>query len=75
MGFMYSQGDAVPKDLRKALDNYERGCDMGDEVGCFALAGMYYNMKDKENAIMIYDKDCKLGMKQACENLTKLRGY
>ncbi|WP_373930422.1 hypothetical protein [Helicobacter pylori] len=43
---------------------YERGCDMGDEVGCFALAGMYYN-KDKENAIMIYDKGCKLGMKQA----------
>ncbi|GAA8575176.1 hypothetical protein KYTH41_01560 [Helicobacter pylori] len=40
------------------------GCDMGDEVGCFALAGMYYN-KDKENAIMIYDKGCKLGMKQA----------
>ncbi|WQY22137.1 hypothetical protein KVL54_05165 [Helicobacter pylori] len=38
---------------------------MGDEVGCFALAGMYYNMKDKENAIMIYDKGCKLGMKQA----------
>lgn len=36
---------------------------MGDEVGCFVLVGMYYNMKDKENVIMIYDKGCKLGMK------------
>ena len=69
-------GKTGSQDFVTALGWFERGCD-GDHVGsCLALGIMYEKgmgvRLDIDKAREIYDKGCKLGLKDACRKKQKL---
>ncbi len=55
LGSLHHYGVGTPKDLRKALDLYEKACDLKDSPGCIN-AGYIYSVTKNFKAIVRYSK-------------------
>jgi len=69
----YSQGKGVGKNIKKAIQYYKRGCQLGDTESCSSLGYHYqYGKGVKPNlkeAAKYYDKACILKDKSSCFTL------
>ena len=74
---MYWKGLGTPKDLGKAKMNYEKSCDtLNNSFGCYLLGGFYLlqtdNSASADFAKKYFEKACKLGHQEGCEELEKI---
>ncbi len=67
----YSEGDIVPKDLKKALFWYESAAKLGDKDAMLSAGWLYYKgeaiKQDLEKAKMWFQKAAKLGDQDAAQ--------
>jgi TPR repeat protein len=66
----FGPGRTHPKDLTRAVELYQRGCDLGFAQSCHALATMLRQGKevaaDPARASTLDKRACSLGFKKAC---------
>jgi TPR repeat protein len=72
LGVAYEHGKAVPRDLSRAAQLYDRACTGGNGTACryvadFARKGTGV-ARDPERAKKLAARACELGEKQACGN-------
>lgn len=72
LGFLYDTGLVEP-DKVKAIKLYEKGCDLGDDLGCSNLGIAYFNgdgvNKDFKLSAKFFSKACDLGSAFGCLNM------
>ena len=74
LGVMYLRGEGGAIDVVKAKALFEQACELNDATGCLNLARIWrrgtvrgdVNLAD---AAELYDKACKAGNKEACDEL------
>ena len=73
LGFMYDNGEGVPKDASQAVTWYRKAAEQGDAKAQFNLGFMYANgegvPKDASQAVTWYRKAAEQGVAQAQFNL------
>ncbi len=71
MGAQLVKGDGVPRDLEKAGRMFEKGCNGGSAVACFALAELKRPSDPKPQAALmeLYVKACVAGHQPACKRI------
>lgn len=73
LGFLYRQGDGVPKDYTRAFGLFSNACDNGSTGGCDNLGILYDNGwgvdKDSVRAAYFFNKACDGGGGNGCTNL------
>ena len=67
LGSLYSVGAGVKKDLKKAKELYQLGCNMKSGLGCFFMGEINYKKENYFKAFDFYKKSCDLGYKEGCE--------
>lgn len=73
LGILYEDGSGVEKNNKTAMMYYKKACDNDNSIGCHNLALQnYYLKKDKAKVISLFNKACKLGYQDACENYSIL---
>lgn len=77
LGGLYEEGDALPRDLGKALHFYERACELGGGERC-ARAGRFYangqgTPADKAKAETLFRRSCDLLHSLNCPLADKAR--
>lgn len=65
LGALYQLGKDILPDPKKALELYEKGCELGAKEGCSGAGGMYV-ATDKEKARALLNKGCELGDGFSC---------
>lgn len=73
MGFSYSLGRGVPRDLEKARTYFETGVEKGFPLSFSALADLYFMgqgvERDRARAVALYRKGVELGCSRSMVNL------
>ena len=73
LGEMYLAGEGIVQNFSKALFNFHKACEVGNEVGCSEVGYMYEEGKgvaqDYAKAVFLYEKSCKKGDGEGCDNL------
>ena len=64
-GALYQLGKDILPDPKKALELYEKGCELGAKEACSGAGGMYVS-SDKEKARALLNKSCELGDGFSC---------
>lgn len=69
-GQAYSKGTVVTKDMGKALDFFNKSCDLGYTSGCMIVGSSYYYgrnvKKDYDKAQVIFKIACNQGDANGC---------
>ena len=77
IGAMYHYGYGVNQNYNKAVELYQKACDLGDSGAFNNLGVMYKNgfgvNQDKQKALQLYKKACDLGNETGCKNYRILR--
>lgn len=70
IGAMYQHGIKFDKDLAKAIEYFQKGCEKDNPDSCVRLANFYllgvYVDINREKAFEIYQKACDLGDSNTC---------
>jgi len=72
LGFMYKNGQGVPRDFQRAGRLYRQGCDGGNALGCTNLGIMYWNNslpKDDTVAADLFLRGCDGGDSRGCREI------
>jgi hypothetical protein len=73
----YASGKGEPKDVKRAVEVYQKACDGGETFGCANLGWMYdYGKgvsKDKKRAVALYQKACEGGDQWGCRQERRTR--
>jgi TPR repeat protein len=75
VGDDHDKGYGLAKDEESALKFWTRACEGGSGYGCFCQGLAIQNgtsENDIENAIEVFDKGCRLGGGEACDELGRL---
>ena len=68
----FGPNHTYPKNLPRAVELYQRGCDLGFAMSCSDLAGMLRDgeeiPRDRARAAALDRQACKLGRKASCRN-------
>lgn len=74
LGFMYQQGDIVPKDLDRAVALLEPACERGKVEVCSGLGELYEKERgDPASALVYFEKACAGGYAEACAAAQRLK--
>jgi len=69
LGTFYNNSN-IKENQIKSIYFYKKSCDLNSSEGCFNLGNLYDNgdmvNKDKEQAIILYNKACAGGLKKGC---------
>ena len=65
LGALYQLGKDILPDTKKALELYEKGCELGSKEACSGAGGIYVS-SDKEKARTLLNKGCELGDGFSC---------
>jgi TPR repeat protein len=75
LGLLLAKGDGVPKSQTAALEKFEKGCAGGVAASC-ANAGVLLKKtkvaRGGRTPTAFFSKACKLGDRQACDELNSL---
>ncbi len=75
-GTLQKFGGDTPRDPKKAVPLYQRGCDGGDPMGCLKLGNMYQVgagvAEDHQMARSLYGAGCSAGHAPACTGMSDL---
>ncbi|MFC2344547.1 tetratricopeptide repeat protein [Campylobacter sp.] len=67
LGILYSNGQGVKQDIKKAVELFSKACEAGDIKGCYNLGFSYASgqgvNKDKQAAKKYFGKACDMGLK------------
>lgn len=77
---MYQSGiedSPIKKDITKAMDLFEKGCNGGNKTGCFNLSAFYLLgkhgvEKDMKKAFDLSMKGCSMGHPWCCANVSRM---
>ena len=72
LAIMYDKGEGGAKDEAKALDMFEKACNLGYGKGCSNAGTMLVWKQQYGKARQLYEKGCGLGGAKACYNLALL---
>ena len=77
LGAMLEDGDAVEKDLSRAVELYTKACDADDAEGCGRLGNLIYRGRagtdpNPERALELLEKACEGGYAHGCSRLGSL---
>ena len=73
LGALYQLGKDIVPDGKKALELYEKGCELGDGFSC-ATAGSYLLEEKKfKEAYALFEKACKIGDELGCQFASDLK--
>ena len=73
LGALYQLGKDILPDTKKALELYEKGCELGDGFSC-ATAGSYLLEEKKfKEAYALFEKACKIGDSLGCQFASDLK--
>ena len=76
LGNLYSSGQGVKQDYKKARELYSKACDIGHVDGCYNLGVLYLNgqgvRQDKRRAKEYFGKACDMGEQGGCDWYKKL---
>ena len=65
LGMMYQVGKNLTKDNQKALEAYQKACELGSAKGCAGVAGLNVGIDDVK-AQEFFKKACELNDKHSC---------
>ena len=65
LGALYQLGKDILPDGQKALELYEKGCELDSKEACSGAGGIYVS-SDKEKARALLNKGCELGDGFSC---------
>ena len=65
LGALYQLGKDILPDTKKALELYEKGCELSSKEACSGAGGIYVS-SDKEKARTLLNKSCELGDGFSC---------
>lgn len=66
MGFLFSKGEGVPQDKRRAETIFREACDKGNGRACSGLGHQLRLAGDVNPAVDLFERACKLGYGRAC---------
>lgn len=71
LGGIFEEGDATPRDLARALEFYQKACELGEAERCaragrFVANGVPVVSPSKEKAAKLFDKFCELKKLTTC---------
>ena len=73
LGFLYEEGNGIPRDVAQAVALYRKGCNGGDAIGCIDLGVTYEKgtgvPQDVAQAVALYQKGCDGGNAVGCTYL------
>ena len=73
LGVIYENGDGVRQDKSKAVELYQKACNLDSVRSCYNLSVMYHHgdgiRQDKLKAAELYQKSCQNNMASGCYNL------
>ena len=76
IGAIYDNGYGVNQNYQKAVELYQKACDLGDASAFCNLGVMYDNGQgvnvDKQKALQLYKKACDMGDEKGCKNYRSL---
>jgi serine/threonine protein kinase/TPR repeat protein len=77
LGNSYLRGQGVAKDMKKARDAYQTGCDYDESTACYNLGILYRDgggglAVDLAQAKVMLERGCKGGKRYSCDALNKL---
>lgn len=79
-GYLTEYGIGTTASTTLAMKLYEKGCTAKSPIGCRNLAIIYRDGKegtvtvDKKKAVTFFDRSCKLGNDDSCQDAAALRG-
>ena len=65
LGALYQLGKDILPDTKKALELYEKGCELASKEACSGAGGIYVS-SDKEKARALLNQGCELGDGFSC---------
>ncbi len=75
LGWMYVEGNGVPKNHARAAELFVTSCNKGNALGCNNLGWLYYNgwgvQQNRAQAVVFYRKACDGGEALGCTNLAQ----
>jgi hypothetical protein len=69
LGYMYAQGQGGARDQRKALEVYQKGCELGNLRSCVNLGSLFQDTGNNDEARKYFKKACDGGLTEACDLL------
>jgi uncharacterized protein len=73
LGFLYARGRVpLPKDDRRAMEFFQRGCELGDLDGCYNVGDLAYRTAAYPAARLAFDHACTQGAGIACARQAEL---
>jgi TPR repeat protein len=76
LGQFHHQGQGVPKNLARGLENYRKGCENGAAASCSRVGWMYEAGEvvraDAPTALGYYQRACDGGYNEACRSMGAL---
>lgn len=65
IGRFYNCGRVVEKNIEKALEYYKKSEELGNLTAIVDQANLYYNLKEYEKALFLYERASELGIKES----------